>query len=291
MADPRGGPERAGAPRDYLALALDLDDLAAARRLARALTAHFRVAKVGLELYSAAGPEAVASMTEMGYDVFCDLKLHDIPTTVRRASRVVAELGAAYLTAHAAGGLDMLRACAEGLAEGSAAAGAVGSTGAGAAGAVGLTGAGAAGAVGLTGAGAAGASGAVRLPGDRGGRGAFAGEARVLAVTVLTSERDAPESLLARRIRLAAAAGCGGIVCAAPDLAAARSAGPGLIRVVPGLRLPGDAADDQRRVATPAAARAGGADLLVVGRSVTRASDPLAAAERLHDHLRGQPGG
>ena len=68
--------------RDRLALALDVDDLVAAARLARSLVGHFRVAKIGLELYTAAGPEAIGAMIDLGYDVFCDLKLHDIPNTV-----------------------------------------------------------------------------------------------------------------------------------------------------------------------------------------------------------------
>jgi len=79
---------------------------------------HFREAKVGLEPYTAAGPEAIGALADLGYDVFCDLKLHDIPTTVARAARVAGELGVSYLTAHAAGGVEMLQAGVEGLAEG-----------------------------------------------------------------------------------------------------------------------------------------------------------------------------
>jgi len=113
-----GGAFHKGPVRDRLALALDVDDLVAAARLARSLVGHFRVAKVGLELYTAAGPEAIGAMIDLGYDVFCDLKLHDIPNTVNRAARVVGELGVSYLTVHAAGGVEMLRAGAEGMEEG-----------------------------------------------------------------------------------------------------------------------------------------------------------------------------
>lgn len=216
-----------------MALALDVDDLVAAARLARSLVGHFRVAKVGLELYSAAGPEAIGAMLDLGYDVFCDLKLHDIPNTVARAARVVGELGASYLTVHAVGGTEMLRAGVEGLSAGS-----------------------------------------------RDG-------AHVLAVTVLTSDADAMGDLVARRMEQASEAGCSGVVCAAPDLAATGRVARGLLRVVPGIRLPDDAIDDQRRVATPADALAAGADLLVVGRPVTRAGDPVAAAERIHRSIEG----
>ncbi len=76
--------------------------------------------KVGLELYSAAGPEAITTLVDLGVDVFCDLKLHDIPNTVHRAARVIGALGARYLTIHTAGGVPMVRAGVEGLREGAA---------------------------------------------------------------------------------------------------------------------------------------------------------------------------
>ena len=76
--------------------------------------------KVGLELYSAAGPEAITALADMGVEVFADLKLHDIPNTVGRAARVVGALGARYLTLHTAGGSAMVRAGVEGLREGAA---------------------------------------------------------------------------------------------------------------------------------------------------------------------------
>jgi orotidine-5'-phosphate decarboxylase len=111
------------AVQDRLALALDVDDLVAALRMARELKPYFGVAKVGLELFSANGPDAVAAIAECGYKVFLDVKLHDIPTTVGKAARVLGALGASYLTLHAFGGVPMLRAGVEGLAEGAAAAG------------------------------------------------------------------------------------------------------------------------------------------------------------------------
>ena len=109
--------------KDKLALALDMDDLVVALRLAKELQPWFGVAKVGLELYSAAGPEAVASLADEGFQVFLDLKMHDIPTTVRRAARVVGALGARYLTLHAQSGAVMLRAGVDGLHDGADAAG------------------------------------------------------------------------------------------------------------------------------------------------------------------------
>ncbi len=109
--------------RNRLALALDVDDAVAAARLARQLRPWFGVAKVGLELYSAAGPRVVQSLIDDGYDVFADLKMADIPTTVNRAARVLGALGVSYLTLHAFVGPDVLRAGVEGLAEGAERAG------------------------------------------------------------------------------------------------------------------------------------------------------------------------
>ena len=115
--------DREVATRDRLALALDVDDLVEAIRLARILRPWFGTAKVGLELFSASGPEAIGAFAGLGYRVFLDLKMHDIPTTVHRAARVVGALGIDYLTLHAQGGVAMLRAGVEGLAEGAEGAG------------------------------------------------------------------------------------------------------------------------------------------------------------------------
>ncbi|MBV9254778.1 MAG: orotidine 5'-phosphate decarboxylase, partial [Actinobacteria bacterium] len=109
--------------RDRLALALDVDDLVTGLRLAKELSPWFGVAKIGLELFSASGPDAVASIAACGYRVFLDVKLHDIPTTVGKAARVLGALGASYLTLHASGGVTMLHAGVEGLAEGAEGAG------------------------------------------------------------------------------------------------------------------------------------------------------------------------
>jgi orotidine-5'-phosphate decarboxylase len=114
---------------------------------------------------------------------------------------------------------------------------------------------------------------------------------QVLAVTVLTSMSDddlaaAGQSAAAVQVpalaRMAVEAGAPGLVCAAPDLAAVRDAvGPTVRLVTPGIRPSGAAVDDQVRVATPASAVADGADLLVVGRPITRADDPVAAARAI----------
>ena len=217
--------------RTRCALALDTPDLDRAVALARALHPWFGIAKVGLELFGAAGPRAVQALRAEGFDVFVDLKLHDIPNTVAGAARALGTLGARYVTMHAAGGAGMLRAGVEGLVA------------------------------------------APRPPGT--------GPPLALAITVLTSDAEAAPEVLRRRARRAAAAGCSGVVCAATDLPTIVAAVPDLLRVVPGIRSPGALADDQSRVATPAAADAAGADILVIGRPVTAASDPAETAAAL----------
>jgi orotidine-5'-phosphate decarboxylase len=221
--------------RARLAVALDVDDSVAALRLARELQPWFGVAKVGLELYSAAGPDIVSALTELGFDVFADLKFHDIPTTVGRAAHVIGALGVRYLNMHAQGGVAMLQAGVEGL--------------------------------------RAGAEGAGLVP------------PVALAVTILTSEPDAPADVLAARVADALAAGCGGVVCAASDVAAVKAQGPDLVAVVPGIRPAGAPTHDQARLATPSEAVAAGADVLVIGRSVTHADDPAAAAAAIVQSL------
>src|SRR4051794_91225 len=109
--------------RDRLAIALDVDDLVAALRIARDVRPWFGVAKIGLELFIAAGPEAIGALTQLGYKVFLDLKLDDIPTTVERAARIAGSLGVGYLTVHARGGVSILRAGVNGLADGAQKAG------------------------------------------------------------------------------------------------------------------------------------------------------------------------
>jgi orotidine-5'-phosphate decarboxylase len=110
--------------RERLALALDRDDAVEALRLAEELRPWFGIAKVGLELFSASGPSILTGLVDQGWRVFADLKLHDIPTTVYRAGRVLGSLGVALATMHAAGGEAMLRAGIEGLLEGAASVGA-----------------------------------------------------------------------------------------------------------------------------------------------------------------------
>lgn len=222
--------------RMRLAIVLDDDDLDRAVATARLVQPWFGVAKVGLELWSAAGVSAITRLQDLGYGVFLDAKLHDIPNTVGSAARVLGRLGLAYLNAHAAGGGAMLRAFVAGAHEGA--------------------------------------------------HDANVAPPCLLAVTVLTSDPDV--SAFGPRLALAADTGCDGVVCSGHEVAAVRAAHPSLVTVVPGVRLAGTGADDQARVVTPAAAARAGADLLVIGRTVTAAGDAAAietAARQVFDEV------
>jgi orotidine-5'-phosphate decarboxylase len=104
--------------RDRMVLGLDVGGLAEAEAMAARVAPWFGVVKVGHELYAEAGPAAFDRMHELGFKVFCDLKLHDIPNTVERAARVHARHGVEFMNAHAVGGEAMLRAFVTGANEG-----------------------------------------------------------------------------------------------------------------------------------------------------------------------------
>ena len=217
--------------RAPIAVALDAPDAETAALWARAVTPHVAVVKVGLELFCRTGPSIVDSVRgASGAELFLDLKLHDIPNTVAGAVRSVARLRPRYLTVHASGGAEMVRAAVE-----------------------------------------------------------EADGATIAAVTVLTSLSsevlDAvglagpPLDAVRRLASLAVGAGAGALVCSPQEVAAVRAeVGEGVVLITPGVRPAGADAQDQARVATPEQALADGADLLVIGRPITAAADPGAAA-------------
>jgi orotidine-5'-phosphate decarboxylase len=228
---------RTDAMRARLVFALDYPNLADAKRAAYSLAESVGVLKVGLELYIAHGAEAVTLGDEVRLPVFLDLKLHDIPATVGRATRRAASLGARYLTVHASGGEAMLRA-------------------------------------------AVAAAATAPKPLD------------IVAVTVLTSLDDddlaaqgitaSSETQATRLAELAYGAGVRAFVCSAEEVASLRRAlGPEATLITPGIRPEGTASGDQKRVSTPAAAIAAGADLLVVGRAIREADHPAEAARSI----------
>ncbi len=236
--------------RDKLIVALDLPSGDAATRMAERLQGHVGMFKVGSELFTAEGPVPARYLVATGQKVFLDLKFHDIPNTVRAAAREAAELGVSMVNVHASGGRKMMEAALEGTRS--------------------------------------------ALPHPLEGSAGTVpwGDARpkVLAVTILTSlERQDLEELgisgtpvdaVIRLARLAQSAGLDGVVASPREISAIRQAcGPGFLIVTPGIRPASAATNDQARIATPASAILAGADYLVVGRPITGAPDPVAAAD------------
>ena len=245
--DPRADRNAPVRPHERIFVALDTPDRERARALARALAGKVGGFKVGLEAFVASGPSIVEEIRGEGLPVFLDLKLHDIPNTVAGAAGAATRTGASYLTVHALGGAAMIES-------------------------------------------AVAACRAAAPPGSD--------PPLVLAVTVLTSHDDAslrelglegpPSEAVARLAALARRAGAGGVVCSPLEIGAARAAYPGGVIVVPGIRPEGallGSGDDQARVATPRAALRAGADRIVVGRPITGAADPVAAAAAIADDL------
>lgn len=246
-ADPEE--DRAGVPGEVgdgggpeVVVALDVPGAAEALDLVRRLPPRTWY-KVGLELFSSAGPDLIRELTAAGHPVFLDLKLHDIPHTVAGAVRVASDLGVRMLTVHASGGREMIEAAAEAAArapleEGGEALEVLAVTV-------------------LT-----------SLDDD-------------LLSEVMGGEASAEEAV-GRLAVLAEDAGAAGAVASVGECSAIKAMCGTHFRVAtPGIRLAGGDAHDQKRVATPGEAAAAGSDYLVVGRAVTRAEDPAAALRRV----------
>lgn len=234
MTAPAPAPQAA----DRLILALDRPDAASALALVEAIP-QLRWVKVGLELFSAAGPDVVRQLRQRGLEVFLDLKFHDIPATMAGACRSAARLGAGLITVHACAGSEALRAAQDAASEAASAAGLAEPT----------------------------LLAVTVLTSWEAAR--FAGE---LAI------EEPIARYVPRLARLAAEAGIGGCVCSPLEVAALRAAHPEPFALVtPGIRPAGAERGDQRRVMSPAEAIAAGASQLVIGRPISAAPDPAAA--------------
>lgn len=223
-------------PRIFVALdfANPLHALALADRLDPAACG----VKVGKELFVTAGPEPVRWLVARGFNVFLDLKFHDIPNTAAQACAAAARLGVFMLNVHASGGRAMLEAARRAVDDASKEAG-------------------------------------VRTPLLIAVTVLTSLDRAALLDLDIDAE---PASLALRLARLTQRAGLDGVVCSAAEARVLRDAlGSDFTLVTPGIRPAGSGGDDQARVATPAQAIANGADYLVVGRPITAAADPLAA--------------
>ena len=225
--------------KDKLIIALDVKTPTAALDLVKQLHSVAGMFKVGSQLFTAAGPQIVRDILAHDSKVFLDLKFHDIPHQVAGAARSAAELGVSLFTIHASGGSEMMQRAVESVNEVAAKTG-------------------------------------VR--------------SKILAISVLTSIdatiltqigiTSTPADSVLRLVKLAEASGVDGVVASPQEIESIRKtvSNPEFLVVTPGIRPATNELGDQKRVATPTAAIAAGASYLVVGRPITSAPDPLAAA-------------
>lgn len=241
--------------------------------------------KIGMELYYAEGAPMVREIRRRGHSIFLDLKLHDIPTTVERAMRVLGGLDVDMVNVHAAGGSQMMQAARRGLDEGANAALISASAAAAAIASASTLAETEVKANVMTKADAEAIGGTMQAMHTR-------HRPKLIAVTQLTSTSEQmlhdelligpsmPDTIISYA-RNAASSGLDGVVCSPLESEVVHAACPeGFLTVTPGVRFESADVQDQKRVMTPAAAREAGSDYIVVGRPITRAEDPLKAYER-----------
>jgi orotidine-5'-phosphate decarboxylase len=223
-----------------ICVALDTPELARAVALAKQLSRHVGMMKIGMEFFYAHGAHGYEAVAATGMPIFLDLKLHDIPNTVAQGLKSLMRLKPAIINVHATGGAEMMKVARE----------------------------------------------------------AVTGQTKLIAVTVLTSltndniwavgfDQRMTDAHALNMAKLAFDADLDGVVCSPLDLANIRSELPRkFLTVVPGIRPEGVGAQDQKRIATPQAAVAAGADILVIGRAITGAADPAKAAQDILKSIR-----
>ncbi|HKC66511.1 MAG TPA: orotidine-5'-phosphate decarboxylase [Pyrinomonadaceae bacterium] len=229
--------------KDRLIVALDVETAREAFSLFCALRDVAGAFKVGSQLFTSEGPGVVRDIVRAGGRVFLDLKYHDIPNTVAAAGVEATRLGVSIFNVHACGGSEMMRRTASAVAEASEREG---------------------------------------IP-----------RPIIIGVTVLTSADDSTlaeagftsgaEDQVKRMARLSAESGLDGVVASPHEVKLVRETvgRRDFVVVTPGVRPTGTTHDDQRRVMTPSEAVRAGADYLVVGRAILKATDPVRAAEEI----------
>ena len=230
-----------------LIVALDVDDAQKARELVRALRGLAGMFKIGMQLFTKAGPALVREIISSGDRVFLDLKYHDIPNTVALAGVEATRLGVSIFNIHAIGGSEMMRSTAEAVSE---------------------------------------CARVESLPRPLVIAVTIltsANEGTVAEVGFAST----PAELVPRLAQLAEASGMDGVVASPRELSTVRSAvkKADFVVVTPGVRPAGAALFDQKRVTTPREAILAGADYIVVGRPILEAPDPAKAAQQILDEL------
>jgi orotidine-5'-phosphate decarboxylase len=232
--------------RERLIVALDVDDLAAAKTAIKSLAGQVGMFKIGKQLFTHAGPQAVKLIHDLGGEVFLDLKFHDIPTTVAKAAIAATRLGVKMFNVHASGSLEMMRLTVrevnrvcrqESLRRPILLAVTV-----------------------LT----------------------SLNESDLKQLGIAGEVGDQ----VVRLARLSQEAGMDGVVAAPHEVADIRAAcGRGFMIVTPGIRPEKTSHDDQKRVMTPADAVRAGVDYIVVGRPIMEAKEPARAAREIIDEM------
>lgn len=233
--------------RAAIYLACDTTDIPTVRTWAQTLRHSIDGLKLGLEFFCAHGLVAVRDLQNEGLPIFLDVKLKDIPNTVSGAVKSLAAVGVDYFNVHALGGRAMIQAAKATAQEVAAAQG--------------------------------------KAP------------AKLLAVTILTSleQRDLQDfglhgtvsDAVLRLADMALNSGADGLVCSPQEVAMLRQRfGRSPIIVTPGIRPASRGHDDQKRVMTPQEAQAAGVDIMVIGRAITAAANPAAAAAAIAAELR-----
>lgn len=232
--------------KERLIAALDVDTLQEAEGLVDKLSPYVGMFKVGLQLYTSLGPDIIEVIKNKGSKVFCDLKLHDIPNTVAQSSRVLTRLGVDMLNVHASGGLKMMEAAAEAVADEADICGISKPN--------------------LI---------AVTVLTSLGGE-----DLREIGLD------DEPAAIVGKWAKLAKNSGLDGVVSSPNESAFIKElCGDEFLIVTPGIRPAGCNVFDQKRITTPSDALKAGSTHLVVGRPITKAADPVLAAKNILEEM------
>ncbi|MHC1718954.1 MAG: orotidine-5'-phosphate decarboxylase [Acidaminococcaceae bacterium] len=233
---------------DRLIVALDFSTLDEAKKLVLELGESVSYYKVGMELYYAAGNEAIKFLKKQGKHVFLDLKLQDIPNTVAKSLSVLTVLGTDMLNVHAVGGAKMMAEAAKAVKE---------------------------------------TASEINSPAPKLIAVTVLTSMDEEQWADLSYQKAIGEQVVSLAL-LAKKSGLDGVVASPQEAAAIRKAcGPDFLIVTPGVRPAGAALNDQSRVATPAGAFKNGSSHIVVGRPITQAEDKVAAAKAIVAEIRG----
>jgi orotidine-5'-phosphate decarboxylase len=232
-----------------LIVALDFPSIEEVKKFLQPFQNESLFVKVGMELYYQEGPAIIAYLKEQGHQIFLDLKLHDIPNTVKQAMKGLARLGVDLINVHGAGGVKMMEAALEGLETGKE----------------------------------AGKERPLCIAVTQ-----LTSTSEQILHDELLIERSMEETVL-HYASLAKKSGLDGVVCSAKEVPLIRKRlGEEFLIVTPGIRFATDDKNDQIRVVTPFQAKQLGTSAIVVGRSITKAANPYEAYKQLQREWQGE---